>query len=237
VALHWHDAPVADGCACLWLKAHLSPWKGPRASERLGWRQRFRLARSELAAPQRIDLLTEQRHLPLPDQLAASTYTSFAVLAPNTAAAPLANAVTPIGGSATALTTPSGQQSGLKANVNLTVPAGQVADFAIDFDACKSFVKAGNSGRVLLKPVLAVIPILSTAGQRIVGFVAPALANAGTAVSAQSAGHPVRATSPDAKGRFVLYPVDVGNYDLVIAGRPPTRDDRRPSAAPRRPSW
>jgi hypothetical protein len=69
---------------------------------------------------------------------------------------------------------------------------------------------------VLLKPVLAVIPILSTAGQRIVGFVAPALANAGTAVSAQSAGQPVRATSPDAAGRFVLYPVAIGNYDLVI---------------------
>lgn len=173
-----------------------------------------------LAAPQRIDLLTLNNGTLLPlgqTELPAGTYTQLRlVLAPNTAAAPLANAVTPIGGSATALTTPSGQQSGLKANVNLTVPAGQVADFAIDFDACKSFVKAGNSGRVLLKPVLAVIPILSTAGQRIVGFVAPALANAGTAVSAQSAGQPVRATSPDAAGRFVLYPVDVGNYDLVI---------------------
>lgn len=161
-----------------------------------------------LAAPQRIDLLTLNNGTLLPlgqTELLAGTYTQLRlVLAPNTAAAPLANAVTPIGGSATALTTPSGQQSGLKANVNLTVPAGQVADFAIDFDACKSFVKAGNSGRVLLKPVLAVIPILSTAGQRIVGFVAPALANTGTTVSAQSAGHPVRATSPDATGRFVL---------------------------------
>ncbi len=41
----------------------------------------------------------------------------------------------------------------------MTVPAGQVADFAIDFDACKSFVKAGKSGKILLKPVLAVLPI------------------------------------------------------------------------------
>lgn len=76
------------------------------------------------------------------------------------AANPMANALTP-----------SGQQSGLKMNVNLPVPAGQVADFAIDFDACKSFVKAGNSGKYLLKPGLSVIPILSAAGQRIVGFV------------------------------------------------------------------
>ena len=178
-----------------------------------------------LAAPQRIDLLTLTNGTLLPlgqTELPAGTYTQLRlVLAANTAAAPLANAVTPVGGSATALTTPSGQQSGLKANVNLTVPAGQVADFAIDFDACKSFVKAGNSGRVLLKPVLAVIPILATAGQRIVGFVAPALATTGTTVSAQIAGQPVRATPPDATGRFVLYPVAVGNYDLVItaAGR------------------
>jgi hypothetical protein len=178
-----------------------------------------------LNAPQRVDLLTLTNGALLPlgqTELPAGTYTQMRlVLAPNTAASPLANAIKPTGGFETALTTPSGQQSGLKANVNMTVPAGQVADFAIDFDACKSFVKAGNSGKYLLKPVLAVIPILSTAGQRIVGFVDPALAVSSTSVSAQSAGVPLRATPPDATGRFTLYPVPVGNYDLVItaAGR------------------
>ena len=178
-----------------------------------------------LNAPQRIDLLTLTNGSLLPlgqTELPAATYTQMRlVLAPNTATNPLANAIKPTGGVETALTTPSGQQSGLKANVNLTVPAGQVADFAIDFDACKSFVKAGNSGKYILKPVLAVIPILSTAGQRIVGFVDPSLALTSTSVSAQSAGVPLRATPPDATGRFTLYPVPVGNYDLVItaAGR------------------
>ena len=178
-----------------------------------------------LAAPQRIDLLTLTNGALLPlgqTELPAGSYTQMRlVLAANSAASPRANAITPTGGAETALTTPSAQQSGLKANVNLTVPAGQVADFAIDFDACKSFVKAGNSGQYLIKPVLAVIPILSTAGQRIVGFVDPALANTGTTVSAQSAGVPVRATPPDATGRFTLYPVPAGSYDLVItaAGR------------------
>lgn len=178
-----------------------------------------------LAAPQRIDLLTLTNGALLPlgqTELPAGSYTQMRlVLAANTATSPMANAITPTGGTETALTTPSAQQSGLKANVNLTVPAGQVADFAIDFDACKSFVKAGNSGQYLIKPVLAVIPILSTAGQRIVGFVDPALANTGTTVSAQSAGVPVRATPPDATGRFTLYPVPAGSYDLVItaAGR------------------
>ncbi|HEY6086546.1 MAG TPA: DUF4382 domain-containing protein [Burkholderiaceae bacterium] len=178
-----------------------------------------------LNAPQRIDLLTLTNGALLPlgqTELPAATYTQMRlVLAPNTATNPLANAIKPTGGAETALTTPSGQQSGLKANVNLTVPAGQVADFAIDFDACKSFVKAGNSGKYILKPVLAVIPILSAAGQRIVGFVDPTLAVTSTSVSAQSAGVPLRATPPDATGRFTLYPVPAGNYDLVItaAGR------------------
>jgi hypothetical protein len=173
-----------------------------------------------LAAPQRVDLLTLNNGTLLPlgqTELPAGTYTQMRlVLAANSASNPLANAITPSGGAETALTTPSGAQSGLKMNVNLVVPSGQVADFAIDFDACKSFVKAGNSGKYLLKPVLSVIPILSVAGQRIVGFVNGALANTGTTVSAQVGGLPVRATPPDVNGRFVLYPVPVGTYDLVI---------------------
>jgi hypothetical protein len=143
------------------------------------------------------------------------------VLAANTAADPLANAVKPIGGSETALTTPSGQQSGLKMNVNLEVPADKVVDFAIDFDGCKSFVRAGNSGKILLKPVLSVLPILTDAGQRIEGYLDPSLVAPGTLVSAQSGGVPVRATPPGADGKFRLYPVPVGTYDVVItaAGR------------------
>ena len=173
-----------------------------------------------LATPQRVDLLTLNNGTLLPlgqTELPAGSYTQLRlVLAANTAANPLANAITPTGGVETALTTPSGQQSGLKANVNLQVPAGQVADFAIDFDACKSFVKAGNSGQYHLKPVLSVIAILTAAGQRIVGFLDPSLVGAGATVSAQSGGVPVRATPPDASGRFTLYPVPAGNYDLVI---------------------
>ena len=45
-----------------------------------------------------------------------------------------------------------------------------------------------NSGKVLLKPVLTVIPILSEAGQRIVGWVDPDLAASAVGVSAQASG-------------------------------------------------
>ena len=94
------------------------------------------------------------------------------------------------------LTTPSAQQSGLKMNVNITVPAGREVDFAIDFDACKSFVKAGKSGKILLKPVLSVLPIVSQTGQRIQGWLHPSLATAGATVSVHALGEVVRATPP-----------------------------------------
>lgn len=149
--------------------------------------------------------------------LPAGTYTQMRlVLAPNATDAPMANAVTPTGGTETALTTPSGTQSGLKMNVNLEVAPDKLADFVIDFDACKSIVRRGNSGQYNLKPVLSVIPRLSDAGQRVVGYVVPALANAQTQVSLQVGGVVQKATPPDATGRFVLYPVPPGTYDMVV---------------------
>jgi len=179
--------------------------------------------------PLRVDLLKLTNGVLVPlgrVQMPAGTYTQLRlVLAPNTAADPLANAVTPTGADTVALTTPSAQQSGLKMKVGLDVPAGQEADFVIDFDACKSIVEAGNSGKILLKPVLTVLSVLSPAVQRIAGWLDPTLAVAGTTVSVQSAGQVVRATPPqrDAGGNlgFVLHPVPVGSFDLVVtaAGR------------------
>jgi Domain of unknown function (DUF4382) len=174
-----------------------------------------------LATPQRIDLLeyTNGATLPLGQtQLPAGTYTQMRlVLSANGNSAPYANAIDPTGDEPeTALDTPSGQQSGLKFNVNMTVPENQVADFVLDFDACRSFVRAGNSGKFLLKPVIRVIPVLSDAGQRIVGYVDQDLANGDTLVSAQQGGVVIKSTPPDADGRFVLYPVPEGTYDLVI---------------------
>jgi len=175
-----------------------------------------------LSPARRVDLLTLQNGV-LEDlgqtQLPAGKYTQLRlVLAPNDAANPLANSVVPTGGSETALTTPSGQQSGLKMNVDIDVAADKIADVVIDFDACKSVVKRGNSGQYNLQPVLTVTPVLSDAGMRVVGYVDPALglATANTLVSVQAAGVPVKATAPDATGKFVLYPVPVGTYDLVV---------------------
>jgi len=156
--------------------------------------------------------LAELGQTPLP----AGKYNQMRfVLAPNDGANPLANSVTPTGGVPTAVSTPSGAQSGLKMNVDIQVEADKVADFALDFDTCRSFVRLGNGG-YLLKPVIAVIPRISDAVTRVSGQVALPIATSATSVSLQLNGQPVRATPPDSTGRFVLYPVPVGVYDLVI---------------------
>ncbi|HSB25558.1 MAG TPA: DUF4382 domain-containing protein [Burkholderiaceae bacterium] len=182
-----------------------------------------------LPTPQRVDLLTLTNGTLLPlgaTELPAGTYTQMRLVLgttppPGSPQGMLANSIKPTGSAETELTTPSGQQSGLKMNVNITVPAGQVADFAIDFDACKSFVKSGNSGKYILKPVLTVTPIVSSAAQRVVGYVDPALAAGGTSISLQQGGVAIKGTVPGTNGSFVLYPVPAGTYDLVVtsAGR------------------
>ena len=148
--------------------------------------------------------------------LAAGKYSQLRlVLADNTQANPLANSVVPTGGTEVALKTPSGPQSGLKIPVHFTVGANQLADFVLDFDACKSVsvVTAGNSGNYNLKPQLRLIPRLLSG---VAGFVEVPLANGNTTVSLQQAGVTLRATTPDSTGKFLLQPVLPGSYTLVL---------------------
>jgi hypothetical protein len=174
-----------------------------------------------LPAPLRVDLLgltngvlQELGQTPLP----AGRYTQLRlVLAPNGNgnAAPIANAIRLTGDTEdTALVTPSGQQSGLKMNVNIDVAANQMVDAVLDFDACKSIVRAGNSGRYLLKPVIRVTPRYISG---VLGYVDLGLVGPGTTLSLQQAGVVIRSTVPDATGRFLLQPVAPGTYDLVLS--------------------
>ena len=100
------------------------------------------------------------------------------------------NTVTPTGGTELALRTPSAQQSGLKLKHVFDVAADQTVDLVLDFDACRSIVKAGNTGNYLLKPVLTAIPVVTS------GTIAGSLgaAGSGAVVSVQGvddAGLPV----------------------------------------------
>jgi hypothetical protein len=135
------------------------------------------------------------------------------VLADNDSTRPLANSVLPTGGTETALKTPSGQQSGVKTNINIDIAANKMADFVLDFDACKSVVVAGNSGQYLLKPVVTVIPRYVSG---VTGFVDATLVNGNTSVSLQQGGVVIKATTPGTNGQFLLQPVAPGSYTLVL---------------------
>ena len=173
-------------------------------------------------AQQRIDLLDFQNGTLLPlgaAPLAAGKYTQMRLLlADNTgASAPVPNAVVPTGGTETPLKTPSGQQTGLKMNVNIDVGADQLADFVIDFNACKSVVKAGASGNYLLKPVLAVTPVFIS-GVR--GAVDASIASGTTRVALETSdGTVVKSTTPKTIDDSFLLPVAPGTYNLVVTSK------------------
>jgi hypothetical protein len=148
-------------------------------------------------------------------QLPPGHYTQMRViLAANaTGGSAFANSVQPTGGSEIPLTIPSGQQSGVKMQINFDVASGQTADQILDFDACKSVVQAGSSGEYYLKPVISVVPRLATAIQ---GTVGGTLAPGSTTVSAQQEGTTVRSTRPDSSGKFSIPYLRPGTYTLVI---------------------
>ncbi len=174
-----------------------------------------------LVPPRRIDLLTLQNGI-LENlgqtALPAGKYTQMRlVLGSNGNTQPYANAVVTNESEEIPLKTPSGQQSGLKMNVNIDIPVDTIADFVLDFDACKSVVTTGKSG-YNLKPVVSVIPLLADGrGQRIEGYVASGVASAAK-VTVQASGVVAKATVPDPlTGKFVLYPVwPSAGYNLVI---------------------
>ena len=185
----------------------------------LGW--------SELSIPaQRIDLLSltngvlqELGSLPLP----AGTYQQVRlVLADNPTtpsdAQPLANALVLSGSTEEiALRTPSAQQSGYKLQARFDVQSGQEVDMVLDFDACRSIVTAGASGNYNLKPVVAVIPRLTTG---IEGYVDPSIAGS-VVVSTRDPANLLRSTVPDpVTGRFKLaFLPENTNYTVVVAGQ------------------
>lgn len=109
----------------------------------------------------RIDLLTLTDGVIEPlgqSELPAGRYTQMRlVLAPDDGSVPPANAVTPSGSVEVPLDTPGATQSGVKLQTGFDVAPGQVRDVVLDFDACKSIVPRGSSGRYNLHPVIAVI--------------------------------------------------------------------------------
>ena len=173
-----------------------------------------------LAPARRVDLLTLKNGVmeSLGEAaLAPGRYTQLRlVLVENSRDNPLANSVVPSGGAETALATPGGSKGGIKVAMKADVAVDQSLDLVLDFDACRSVVKSGHSGRYSLKPVIRATAMTVTTGQAVVGQVDPAMARPTTMVSLQQGGVVAKATVPEATGRFTLYPVPAGLYDLVV---------------------
>jgi hypothetical protein len=154
--------------------------------------------------------------------LAPGKYTQMRLLLAANSGGTLANSVVPTGGSETALTTPSAQQTGLKMNVDIDIAANQIADFVLDFNACKSIVSAGASGKYLLKPVVAVTANFISGVKGTVDASIEAGSSANTLVMLEQPGTStqapvvVKATAPDAAGNYLLEPVAPGTYNLVV---------------------
>lgn len=115
---------------------------------------------------------------------------------------------------------PSGQIAG----GNFTIAGGQTKDLDIDFNACASIVDTG-SGKFILKPVLHAgeVGLTSAINGSVVDSTTGKPVAGGTTVVAlerkdvAGVDRVVMSTLADANGNFVLCPVAMGTYDLVIA--------------------
>jgi len=114
-------------------------------------------------------------------------------------------------GSTVDLKTPSAQESGLKLNVDANLKPGIPYELVLDFDAARSIVKAGNSGKYLLKPVIRTFA--KEAGGGIQGVVLPDSANA--QINAIS-GTDTLGAIPDASGAYKFWGLPANNYTLVF---------------------
>jgi Domain of unknown function (DUF4382) len=110
------------------------------------------------------------------------------------------------------LKTPSAQQSGLKIQVQQAVTGGTLYRLLLDFDAGKSIVKAGNSGKYILKPVIRILSFVPSGGN-LTGVVWPDSIR--TAVFAINGVDTVSSTFTDiTNGNYFIKDIPAGVYSL-----------------------
>lgn len=113
------------------------------------------------------------------------------------------------------LDVPSGQQSGYKIKFDTELQEGENLDLVIDFDAGQSVVKAGNSGRYILKPVLKAF--VENGGDSdtgsLAGQIEPAEADPNIFAILED---DTSSTQPDSTGSFLFRGLETGTYRLSI---------------------
>ncbi|MBD0831115.1 DUF4382 domain-containing protein [Aestuariibaculum sediminum] len=121
------------------------------------------------------------------------------------------------------LKTPSAQQSGLKLKIDAVIEEGFTYNYVLDFDVNKSIVMAGNSGNIILKPVIYANAEVSSG--IIEGTVAPMEAlPAMASVTAYEGTEDelVISAYTDETGAFALWGVPEGSYEVTVE---PTTED------------
>jgi hypothetical protein len=123
-----------------------------------------------------------------------------------------------IDGTTHSLMTPSAQQSGLKLNIHADIEGGEMYTLLLDFDANKSIVHAGQSGNIILKPVIRTVRLEQTG--TIEGTIEPAEALPWVyAIAGQDT---IRGTRADTDGDFRLIGLPSDTYQVSII---PTHED------------
>ncbi|WP_298340427.1 DUF4382 domain-containing protein [uncultured Algibacter sp.] len=120
------------------------------------------------------------------------------------------------------LDTPSAQQSGLKLNLDEELEAGFVYSFILDWNVQKSIVKAGNSGKYILKPVIKVNAEVSSGSisGKVVEIIEETIETpiGNQIVEVYTTDDTlVKDTLTDENGDFVLQGLEAGNYILKIS--------------------
>jgi hypothetical protein len=130
-----------------------------------------------------------------------------------------------VDGESFSLTTPSGQQSGLKLEINQTLIGGTTYEFLLDFDVDKSIVATGSSNYIL-KPVIRV-STMETSGI-IKGIVSPAV-DYQVLASVQQGDKVFSAfvtlddkdgDATDGDGAFQINGIPSGTYTLILTPDP-----------------
>ena len=110
------------------------------------------------------------------------------------------------------LDTPSAQQSGLKLNIDSEITEGGLFSLLLDFDASRSIVQAGASGKFILKPVIRTVSLEATGS--IQGDIIPAEAQPWVyAIADQDT---LAGTRADETGSFLLIGLPSGTYQVSV---------------------
>lgn len=119
-----------------------------------------------------------------------------------------------INGQVMALSTPSAQQSGLKLQVKADLLDGITYKLLLDFDAARSIVKAGSSGKYNLKPVIRTI--VEAESGAIKGIVSPVDASPAVyaIVGTDTLG---TAFADQTTGKFLIKGLTGGTYKITFA--------------------